>query len=113
LVLLDQEGMLEPYRPAGFDAILPQYKDGKNPPAWFGMDVWGATVCFNTIEAQKQKLPRPDSWKDLTKPVYKGKIVMPHPASSGPGFFDVTAWLQRWGEKDGWAFMDGLHENIA
>ena len=38
---------------------------------------------------------------------------MPHPASSGTGFFDVTAWLQIYGEAEGWKFMDGLHENIA
>jgi len=39
--------------------------------------------------------------------------VMPNPASSGTGFFDVTAWLALWGEKGGWDYMDKLHENIA
>ncbi len=87
--------------------------DKKNPPAWIGMDVWGATICFNTVEAAKRGIPKPETWKDLTKPVYKGQIVMPHPASSGTGYFDVTAWLQLYGEADGWKFMDGLHENIA
>ena len=58
------------------------------------MDVWGATICFNTAEAAKRNIPKPETWQDLTKPVYKGQIVMPHPASSGTGFFDVTAWLQ-------------------
>jgi iron(III) transport system substrate-binding protein len=105
--------MLLPYAPKNLAAIPAQYRDAKNPPAWFGMDVWGATVCFNTVEATKQGLPKPESWKDLTKPVYKGKIVMPNPASSGTGFFDVTAWLQLWGEADGWKYMDALHENIA
>jgi iron(III) transport system substrate-binding protein len=113
LVLLDQEGMLHAYAPANLSAIAAQYKDAKNPPAWFGMDVWGTAICFNTVEAQKQGLPRPETWKDLLKPVYKGKITMPHPASSGTGFFDVTAWLQMWGESEGWKYMDGLHENIA
>jgi len=113
LVLLDLEGMLQPYAPANLGAISAQYKDAKNPPAWFGMDVWGAAICFNTVEAQKQGLPKPETWKDLLKPVYKGKITMPHPASSGTGFFDVAAWLQMWGENDGWKYMDGLHENIA
>lgn len=113
LVLFDVEGMLLPYAPKNLAAIPAQYRDAKNPPAWVGMDVWGATVCFNTVEAAKQGLPKPETWKDLTKPVYKGKIVMPNPASSGTGFFDVTAWLQLWGEADGWKFMDALHENIA
>jgi iron(III) transport system substrate-binding protein len=75
--------------------------------------VWGATICFNTVEAKKRNLPKPESWKDLLKPVYKGQIVMPHPASSGTGYLDVTAWLQMFGEAEGWKYMDALHENIA
>jgi iron(III) transport system substrate-binding protein len=117
LALLDRNGMLEPYRPLNHDAIMSQYRDKKNPPAWFGMDVWGATVCFNTVEAQKKNIPKPETWKDLLKPAYKGQIVMPNPASSGTGFFDVTAWLTLWGDDNGkgggWKYMDGLHENIA
>jgi iron(III) transport system substrate-binding protein len=117
LALLDSNGMLEPYAPINLDAIMASYRDKKSPPAWWGMDVWGATVCFNTVEAQKKNIPRPETWKDLTKPVYKGQIVMPNPASSGTGYFDVTAWLTLWGDQNGqgggWKYMDALHENIA
>ncbi len=117
LALLDKNGMLIPYRPLNADAIMSQYIDKKKPPAWFGMDVWGATICFNTVEAAKKGIPKPETWKDLLKPAYKGQVVMPNPASSGTGFFDVTAWLTLWGDKgglgDGWKYMDGLHENIA
>ncbi|HSS70997.1 MAG TPA: putative 2-aminoethylphosphonate ABC transporter substrate-binding protein [Casimicrobiaceae bacterium] len=113
MAVFANEGLLQGYAPKGLDKILPQYRDPKNPPEWVGMDVYGAAVCFNTVEAQKQNLPKPESWKDLTKPVYKGKIVMPNPASSGTGFLDVAGWLQMWGEADGWKFMDALHENVA
>jgi iron(III) transport system substrate-binding protein len=117
LALLDSQGMLIPYAPLNLDALMSAYRDKKNPPAWFGMDVWGATVCFNTVEAQKKGIPKPETWKDLTKPAYKGQIVMPNPASSGTGFFDVTAWLTLWGDDNGkgggWKYMDALHENIA
>ena len=113
LALLDSQGMLIPYAPINLDAIMMKYRDPKNPPAWFGMDVWGATVCFNTVEAKKRGIPKPESWQDLTKPHFKGQVVMPNPASSGTGFFDVAAWLTLWGEKGGWAYMDKLHENIA
>jgi iron(III) transport system substrate-binding protein len=113
LALLDSQGMLIPYAPINLDSIMNKYRDPKNPPAWFGMDVWGATVCFNTVEAKKRNIPKPETWQDLTKPAFKGQVVMPNPASSGTGFFDVTAWLTLWGEKGGWAYMDKLHENIA
>lgn len=117
LALLDKQGMLEPYAPINLDAIMSQYRDKKKIPAWWGMDVWGATICFNTVEAQKKGIPKPETWKDLAKPVYKGQIVMPNPASSGTGFFDVTAWLSLWGDDagkgGGWKYMDALHENVA
>jgi iron(III) transport system substrate-binding protein len=117
LALLDSQGMLTAYAPLNLDAIMAVYRDKKNPPAWWGMDVWGATVCFNTVEAQKKGIPKPETWKDLTKPIYKGQIVMPNPASSGTGYFDVTAWLTLWGDDNGkgggWKYMDALHENIG
>ena len=117
LALLNSQGMLVPYAPLNLDAIMAAYRDKANPPAWFGMDVWGATVCFNTVEAQKKGLPKPETWKDLTKPIDKGQIVMPNPASSGTGYFDVTAWLTLFGDDNGkgggWKYMDALHENIA
>lgn len=113
LGLMDKEGMLQAYAPKGLDQISANMRDGKAVPAWVGMDAFAAAICFNTIEAEKQKLPTPTSWQDLTKPVYAGKIVMPNPASSGTGFLDVSAWLQMFGEEKGWAFMDGLHKNIG
>jgi iron(III) transport system substrate-binding protein len=117
LALFDQQGMLEPYAPLNLDAIMTQYRDKKNPPAWWGMNVYGATVCFNTVEAQKRNIPKPETWRDLLKPAYKGQVVMPNPASSGTGYFDVVAWLQMWGDDNGkgggWKYMDGLHENMA
>ena len=113
LLVLEQEGMLTPYAPKGVGALNQRFVDSKKPPMWVGMDVWGATICFNTVEAQKRNLPKPESWKDLLKPIYKGQITMPHPASSGTGFLDVTAWLQLFGEAEGWKYMDALHENIA
>jgi iron(III) transport system substrate-binding protein len=111
--IFKQEGMLMPYKPVGFDALNKRYSDTASPPSWVGMDVYAAVVCYNTVEGKKKNIPAPTSWADLTKPVYKGQITMPNPASSGTGFFDVTAWLQTMGEQDGWKYMDALHENIA
>jgi iron(III) transport system substrate-binding protein len=113
LAVLSNEGMLQPYAPKGLDKISAQYRDPRNPPEWVGMDVYGAAICFNTVEAAKLNLPKPATWEDLTKPVYKGKIVMPNPASSGTGYLDVAGWIQMWGDAKAWKFMDALHDNIA
>ena len=113
LLLLKTEGMLEAYAPKGVEMLDKKFVDKSNPPAWVGMDAWVASVCFNTVEGEKLGLPAPTSWKDLTKPVYAGHVIMPNPNSSGTGFLDVSSWLQIFGEKDGWAYMDALHQNIA
>ncbi|GAA4132002.1 putative 2-aminoethylphosphonate ABC transporter substrate-binding protein [Aminobacter aganoensis] len=113
LLVLKAEGMLEPYAPKGVDLLKPEYVDKDTPPAWVGMDGWAASICYNTVEGQKLGLTAPQSWKDLTKPEYKGHVVMPNPASSGTGYLDVSSWIQLFGEKEGWTYMDGLHQNIA
>ena len=112
LLLMKGEGMLEPYAPAGIDKLDPKFVDRDDPPYWVGMDAWVASICYNTVEGGKHGLPVPTSWKDLTKPVYKGHLAMPNPNSSGTGFLDVSSWLQMFGSDGGWVFMDALHENI-
>lgn len=113
LLLMKSEGMLEGYAPKGVEKLDPKFVDKSSPPTWTGMDAWVASVCFNTVEGAKHDLSVPTSWQDLTKAEYKGHLIMPNPNSSGTGFLDVSSWLQMFGETDGWAFMDSLHENMA
>jgi len=113
MIVLDREGILMPYAPKGLDMIKASFRDAKTPPSWVGMDGWASALCFNTVEAAKLGLARPASWHDLLDPKYKNRIVMPHPASSGTGFFAVSAWIQLFGEAKAWEFMDGLDQNIS
>ena len=113
LLVFDKAGLLEDYKPAGAEKLKEAFRPTKGPHTWTGMDAYLGVVCFNTAEAAKDKIPTPASWADLTKPELKGKVVMPHPASSGTGYLMVAGWLQTMGEEKGWAFMDALHQNIA
>ncbi len=113
LLVVDSLGKLLPYAPKGLDRIDPKFRDSRNPPHWVGIDAYAAVICYNTVEAKKFNLPKPASWKDLTKPVYKGHLVMPNPNSSGTGFLTVSAWLQTMGEDAAWKYMSALHENMA
>jgi iron(III) transport system substrate-binding protein len=113
LLVFKSAGMLEPYAPKGLDKIQPLFRDKANPPSWVGMDIYMSAFCFNTEVAKKNNLPMPASWADLTKPVYKGQIVMPNPASSGTGYLSVASVLQRLGEAEGWKYLDALDKNIA
>jgi iron(III) transport system substrate-binding protein len=113
LLLFEKEGLLEAYTPKGSEALKPAFKDQKPPITWMGMDAFLGVICHNTVEGQKAGIAIPTTWKDLTQPALKGKVVMPHPVSSGTGYLMVAAWLQMMGESAGWAYMDALHENIA
>jgi iron(III) transport system substrate-binding protein len=113
LMLLDKQGMLDGYKPTGYEQIKDEFKDTRSDkPTWVGMDAWASAICFNTVEAAKAGISKPESWADLLKPEYKGHVVMPNPGSSGTGFLSVAGWLQSMGEKGGWDYMDKLHENI-
>lgn len=110
---LKARDVLQPYTPVGFDKIPDKFRDSATPPVWFGNSAWICAIIYNEIEGKKRNIPAPKTWSDLTDPVYKGQIVMPHPVSSGTGFMYVVAWLQAYGEEKGWKLMDGLHENIS
>lgn len=113
ILIFKSAGLLEPYAPKGLDKIQPLFRDKANPPSWVGIDIYMSAFCVNTEVAKKNNLPMPASWADLTKPVYKGQVVMPNPASSGTGYLSVASVLQRMGEAEGWKYLDALDKNIA
>lgn len=115
MMVLDTQGMLEPYAPTGVERILPKFKSDKKVPTWVGNDVWETAIVVNTVEAKKLGLPEIKSYQDLLKPEFKGHIVMSNPNSSGTGFLTVSAVLQLNGKdtEKGWEYLDKLHENIS
>lgn len=113
LMLADQAGIIEPYAPQGLDRVRAKMRDSNKVPHWVGIKAWMTGFCVNTIETKALKLPHPESFADLVKPVYKGHLIMPNPNSSGTGFLTVSAILQMMGEEKGWAYLDKLHANIS
>lgn len=117
LLVLEEEGLLSRYAPEGVAALDTKFDDpaarNGQDPAWVGMDAWVAAICYNTIEGERQGVPMPTSWEDLTRPEFQGHVIMPNPNSSGTGFLDVASWMQLWGEEQGWDYMDRLHDNIS
>ena len=100
MLIFKQAGLLEPYTPKGLERFEPLFRDKASPPSWVGNDIWMSAFCINTEVAKKKNLPMPASWADLTKPVYKGHVVMPNPHSSGTGYLSVASILQRLGEAE-------------
>ncbi len=103
--------MLEPYRPSGIDRVPERFRDSGD--RWFATTGYMAAFCVNNEVLKSKNLPMPTSWEDLLKPEFKGEVVMPNPASSGTGYLQIASILQMKGEKDGWAYLEGLDKNIA
>lgn len=111
--LLKNQGIIKAYTPEGVSELKSGMVDPESDKAWYGHDAFFNAICFNSVEAEKLGLPKPEKWDDLLNPVYKGHIIMPNPASSGTGYTQVAAWLQTMGEEKGWAYMEALDKNIA
>lgn len=103
--------MTEPYKPANFDRVPERLRDPDG--RWFAVTGYLAAFCVNNEVLEKQGLPMPTSWADLTKPEFKGQVVMPNPASAGTGYLMISSILQMKGEEEGWKFLKELDNNIA
>jgi iron(III) transport system substrate-binding protein len=112
LLQMQALNMLEPYTPAGAEALRANFRSAENPMTWTGMDAFVTAVCFNRTLAAQRNLPRPTRWDDLLNPVFRNQVVMPNPASSGTGFLTIAGWIGARGEAAAWDFMSRLHENI-
>ncbi|MBN1658650.1 MAG: ABC transporter substrate-binding protein [Anaerolineae bacterium] len=122
MIRLRAEGLLEPlagvYEPQGLDKIKAGWSDPTLPPQWIGLSAWLTTFCVDEDRLRDESgnpLPVPRTWADLADPRYRGQIVMPAPVTSGTGYMVVSSLIQSqpFGERDGWAYLDRLHENIA
>jgi thiamine transport system substrate-binding protein len=92
-------GLLEPYKPAGADRILPELAVD---PSWAlcPFDYGYFALCYDS-----QALPRPPlSLEELTDSRYAGKIVLMDPRSSSPGlgFFGWVREIYGEGWRDYW-----------
>ena len=78
-----QADIFEPYKAAGLDKVATDLLDPQNRLT----PIDTAYVNFNYDRAAfgDGKLPVPATLRDLAKPEYKGKIVVPSPTTSSPG----------------------------
>ncbi len=68
---------------------------------------------YNTELIAKKKMPVPQSWADLLKPIYKNEIQVANPASSGTAYTMIATLVQLMGEDKAFDYMKALHKNIA
>lgn len=104
------DGILENYKPNGFDKIKEGYKDKDG--FWITKGVTVVGFLANNKILEEKSLAVPKTWKELIDPKYKGEIIMSNPAVSGTSFGNVKGLLDKYGEEKGWEYFKKLNENI-
>jgi iron(III) transport system substrate-binding protein len=113
LLCAEDKGLLAPYAPVSTDQLLPEFKDARKVPHWVGVDACMTALVVNTVEIAKSNVPRPQSYTDLIKPIYRDMITMPDPNKSSAGFLTVSGILQFMGEDAGWIYLEQLNQNVV
>jgi iron(III) transport system substrate-binding protein len=104
------EGFLEPYVSPERSAYDPMFYNADG--YWSGISLGAVDFVVNREIMEKKKLPMPTSWEDLTKPVYKGEVLMATPAVSGTFYAMVWALLSAKGEEAGWKLLEAMDKNV-
>ena len=95
-----EAGVFEKYAPAALEDVPGQYQLDRSHRL---TPIDHGDVCINYDKQwfATKKVAVPGTLADLTKPVYKGLLVVENPATSSPGLAFQLATIARYGD-DGW-----------
>lgn len=101
----------EPYVCANDDVIDSAYKDPDG--LWIGESPLPMVIFYNKDLIESAGLTIPNSWEDLIKPEWKGKIAYCLPSKSGSAYTQLcTMLLAHGGKEDGWDFIKKFYDNL-
>jgi thiamine transport system substrate-binding protein len=105
-----EAGIFEPYNSPALTNIPDAFKldpENRALPVDYG------DVCINYDKSYfaKKGLDVPQTLQDLTRPEYKGLLVMENPATSSPGLAFLLATIVEFGEKGYLDYWRQLREN--
>lgn len=98
------KGMLQAFAPASMNLYgRPGYYDAEH--YWHGTRLATATINYNKDLLKGDMVPK--TWKDLTDPKYKEKIVQGHPRTAGASAAIVYNVVKLYG----WDYFEALKRN--
>src|SRR4051812_4930046 len=100
---MTRRGLFVPFKPQGFDKVLPDTKDPNGHYIAQRLTLVGMLVRTDKVAADEH----PKTWADLMAPRYKGKLVMADPSFTAIQLV-VVATLSK---NIGWQFYEALHKN--
>jgi thiamine transport system substrate-binding protein len=87
---------------AGIPADLKLDPSNSLLPVDFGY----VTINYDKAALAQAKLAQPTALEDLTKPAWKGKLVVENPATSSPGLAFLLATISHFGESGSYTWKD-------
>lgn len=107
-----KQNLLAAYKSPTAAEIPDKYKDKDG--FWTGIYVGSIGFAINTKRLAEKNMPEPKTWDDLLKPIYKGEIVMAHPATSGTALTSMQTVLQlkNKNETEFWKWVTSFHNNV-
>lgn len=106
-----EQGYYEAYQSPAWEDIDDTFKSKDG--TYYALGTFSFLLLGNKQKLAEKGYEMPKSWKDLLDPKWKGQIVAPSPRTSGTAFMIDYSFLQLYGEKDGWKFLQDLDKNIA
>jgi len=105
-----EQGLTMAYKSPEAASISANMKDENG--YWTGTSLTVVNWVVNTDVIKELGAKVPETWDDLLQPELKGMVSMPDPASSGTAYNTVSAILQTKGEKEGWAYLEKLIDQV-
>jgi iron(III) transport system substrate-binding protein len=111
--VLGKQGLLQAYVSPNAAKIPAAYKEATG--LWTGWYVGIFAFVYNTTRLSEVGGKKPATWDDLLDPIWKGKLVMPSPITTGGGYIFLATQVFRFGKDEAKAmdFMKKFHANVA
>ncbi len=105
-----QSDLLISYKSPSGEGLDVKMKDAQG--YWHGTSLTLVNWVVNKDLIEEKGLKMPKKWDDLLQEGLKGEVSMSNPASSGTAYNVVSAVLETKGQEEGWAYLDGLIEQV-
>ncbi|UCD77083.1 MAG: extracellular solute-binding protein [Desulfobacterales bacterium] len=106
-----KKGYYIPYKSPNWEDIDAAFKSPDG--SYYALGTFSFLLIGNKVKLAEKGYGMPMSWKELLDPKWKGQIVAPSPRTSGTAFMINYSFLQLYGEKEGWKFLEALDKNMA
>ena len=107
------EGLVSAYKPAGASQLNRKFSNPLGDQRVTGLYAGILCLVGNTHLLEQKGIRIPQSWQDLTDPVYKGLIGLKKPTISGTAYTMLATVMQIMGEEQGLSYLKALNSNVS